>query len=412
MFCGECGTKNEVNSAFCSECGAKLEQNVALEEAKNVVKPPRKPMSKSTKIVIIVVAFVVVAISVFFIIGSKLTSPEVIAKDYIKAVVEQDANKLYNYLDLEGDKTFVTKKMYSDLMKENGITTDVVNYKITEVEYNDSKLNAEVEFEYTTKNSTSEKEGTVYLTKLKNKKFLFFDNWQVSSENSLANVIENYTIMVPKNSKLTYGGVKVDSKYLDKDKSTTTLDAYVLPQVFATKTTVKAVLTNGMTIEEEVTPSSYYSHTVKFDEDSLSASAKSKIIDTAKKSLTTIYTNAIAKKSFSDIKSNFEHKGTNLKDLEEEYTELVNDLSSASNTLTSITFTDVSIYDMELNEDGYLEVEVKAKYNYAVKYKTFSDEEKTNEDSDYSYMTVILTEDAGKYYLVDLDDLETYFSRY
>ena len=167
-----------------------------------------------------------------------------------------------------------------------------------------------------------------------------------------------------------------------------------------------------MTIEEEVVPSSYYSHTIKFSEDSLSASAKSKIIDVAKKSLTTVYTNAIGNKSFNDIKSNFEHKGINLKDLEEEYTELVNDLSSASNTLTSITFKDVSIYDIELNEDGYLEVEVKAKYDYTVKYKSFSDEEKTNEDSDYSYMTVILAEDSGKYYLVDLDDLETYFSRY
>ena len=412
MFCGECGTKNEKNSAFCSECGAKLEQNVTLEETKNVATAPKKPVSKSTKIVIAVVAIIVVVISVFFIVGSKLTSPKAVAKGYIKAVVEKDANKLYDYLDLKGDTTFITKKMYNELMKESKLTTDVVNYKITEVEYNDSKLNAEVEFEYATKDSSKENEGVVYLTKLKSKKFLFFDNWQVSNENSLASIIEDYTLKVSKGAKLTYGGIKVDSKYLDKNKSTSSIDVYVLPQVFATKTKVKAELTNGMTIEEEVVPSSYYSHTIKFSEDSLSASAKSKIIDAAKKSLTTVYTNAIGNKSFNDIKSNFEHKGINLKDLEEEYTELVNDLSSASNTLTSITFKDVSIYDIELNEDGYLEVEVKAKYDYTVKYKSFSDEEKTNEDSDYSYMTVILAEDSGKYYLVDLDDLETYFSRY
>ena len=196
MFCGECGTKNEKNSAFCSECGAKLEQNVTLEETKNVATAPKKPVSKSTKIVIAVVAIIVVVISVFFIVGSKLTSPKAVAKGYIKAVVEKDANKLYDYLDLKGDTTFITKKLYNELMKESKLTTDVVNYKITEVEYNDSKLNAEVEFEYATKDSSKENEGVVYLTKLKSKKFLFFDNWQVSNENSLASIIEDYTLKV------------------------------------------------------------------------------------------------------------------------------------------------------------------------------------------------------------------------
>lgn len=411
MFCGECGAKNEKNSAFCAECGAKLEQEV-VNTNEVVNKVPNKPMTKKTKIIILVVILVVIAISAFFIVGSKLTNPKAVAKDYIKAVVEQDADKLYNYLDLKGDKTFVTKKMYSELVKGNGKTTNVINYEITDVEYSDSKLNAEVEFEYTTKDSKTAKEGEVYLTKTKNKKLLFFDDWEVNSDNSLASVINDYTIKVSKGAKLTYGGIKVDNKYLDKKNSTSTMDTYVLPQVFATETTVKAVLTNGMTIEEEVTPSSYYSHTVKFDEDSLSESDKQKITASAKSSLTTIYSNAINKTAFSEIKSSFEHKGITLTDLEKEYTELVNDLSTASNNLTSIEFTDVSIYNVELNEDGYLETKLRTKYNYTITYKSFSDEEKTKSDSDSSYMTVILKEDKGAYYLVDVDNLETYFSRY
>lgn len=72
----------------------------------------------------------------------------------------------------------------------------------------------------------------------------------------------------------------------------------------------------------------------------------------------------------------------------------------------------MSIYDLELNNDGYLEVELKVNYDYEVKYKSYNDEEKTNSDSDYDYMTVILTFDNGSYYLVGLDNLETYFSRY
>ena len=51
MFCGECGAKNQKGDAFCKECGAKLESG---ENTTTVVNnQPKKPVSKSTKIVII-----------------------------------------------------------------------------------------------------------------------------------------------------------------------------------------------------------------------------------------------------------------------------------------------------------------------------------------------------------------------
>ena len=183
--------------------------------------------------------------------------------------------------------------------------------------------------------------------------------------------------------------------------------------MFAYKTVVKAVLPSGLEIEQEVTPSSYYSsYTVSFDEDSLTDSARDKIITIAKTSLNTVYTSAIEKKAFADIKSNFEHNKIDLTALENNYNDLVNSLSTSTNTLTSFSIDDMSIYDLELNNDGYLEVELKVNYDYEVKYKSYNDEEKTNSDSDYDYMTVILTFDNGSYYLVGLDNLETYFSRY
>lgn len=414
MFCGECGTKNKKGDAFCKECGAKLE-SIEVEKTKtNKVtnNTPKKPMAKSTKIIIGVVALVVVALVALFVVLSNITNPKNVAKEYIQAVINKDGNKLYNYLNISGDSTFVSKKVFNDYVKEELEDTSITNYKITDVEYSTGKLQATVKFTYTTKNSSRESSGKVNLTKEKSKKYLFFDNWKVSDSID-STVVKDYTLKVTKGSKLTFGGINVDKKYLNSSKSSNEYDVYVLPQVFSLETVVKAVLPSGLEIEEKVTPSSYNSnHTVSFDEDSMTDEAKNKIIDVAKKDITTIYSSAIAKKSFADIKSNFNVSGNDLTKLEQSYNEFVNNLGSETNSLTSFTVTNASIYDIDLDSNGYLDVEFKVNYDYAIKYNDYSNNEKTHSDSDYDYMDVKLTYNNGSYYLVDVSELETYFSRY
>ena len=414
MFCGECGTKNKKGDAFCKECGSKLEsvEVTTNKTKKEVSNAPKKPMAKSTKIIIGVVAVVVAALVALFIILGNITNPKHVAKEYIQAVVNKDGNKLYNYLNIEGDSTFVSKNVFNNYIKEKIKDDAVTNYKITDVEYSTGKLQATVRFTYTTKNSSSEKTGKVTLTKDKSKKYLFFDNWKINDSIDTA-VVKDYTLKVTKGSTLTYGGIKVDKKYLDSSKSSTEYDVYVLPQVFGYETVVKAVLPSGLEIEEKVTPSTYYStHTVSFDEDTLTDAAKNKIIEVAKKDLNTIYTSAIAKKSFADIKSNFDVKGIDLTKFEQSYNNFVIKLGNESNILTSFTVTNASIYDIDLDSNGYLEVEFKVNYDYAIKYTDYSNNEKTHSDSDYDYMTVTLTYKNGTYYLVNINELETYFSRY
>ena len=414
MFCGECGTKNKKGDAFCKECGSKLEsvEVTTNKTKKEVSNAPKKPMAKSTKIIIGVVAVVVAALVALFIILGNITNPKNVAKEYIQAIVNKDGNKLYSYLNIEGDSTFVSKNVFDNYIKEKIKDDAVTNYKITEVEYSTGKLQATVRFTYTTKNSSSEKTGKVTLTKDKSKKYLFFDNWKINDSIDTA-VVKDYTLKVTKGSTLTYGGIKVDKKYLDSSKSSTEYDVYVLPQVFGYETVVKAVLPSGLEIEEKVTPSTYYStHTVSFDEDTLTDAAKNKIIEVAKKDLNTIYTSAIAKKSFADIKSNFDVKGIDLTKFEQSYNNFVIKLGNESNILTSFTVTNASIYDIDLDSNGYLEVEFKVNYDYAIKYTDYSNNEKTHSDSDYDYMTVTLTYKNGTYYLVNINELETYFSRY
>ena len=413
MYCSECGAKNKKTDAFCSECGHPLMQEDEKQEVTTKVVKDKKPMSKKNKIIIGIITGIVLLLGIGYKVGSDMSSPKKVADEYIKDVISGDGNKLYKYLELEGDKTFVSKKIFADLVGDSNSNTAIENYKITDVEYGDGKLTATVKFSYTSKTSSSEKTSSIKLVKESKKKFIVFDSWKINDSSVTAATVKDYTIKVIKGSKLTFAGIEVKSKYLNKDESNSKYDVYDLPLVFSTKTELKVVLPSGMEIKEIVTPSAYYNlHEVSLDENTLSTSEKEKIVSKAKESLTTIYTNAIEQKEFSSFKSNLEHGSLDLSKLESSYNSFLSDLKEATNTLTSITFKDVSIYDLDITNDGYLEVEVKANYDYTVKYTNFNNEEKENSSSSYEYMKLTYAYDKGEYYLVNVSDLEDYFSRY
>lgn len=417
-FCGECGAKNTKGDSFCAECGSKLvTEEVATTSDHSFLnqqvpnQQPVKPMTKTTKMVIVIALALIAVIVALVVIFNNITNPKAVAKDYIKSLVNQDADKLYGYLEIAGDKTFVSKDVFKKQMKDVLEDTKIINYTITDVNYSDSKLKATVNYKYTLQNSSSEKTDSVVLSKQNDNKLLFFPNWKVSGLSF--DVIQNYTIKVAKGSKLTFGGIKVNSKYLDKKESSSMYDVYNLPQVFSYETVIKAELPNGFEIEQEVTPSSYNSlYTVEMDEDNMTESSKEKLNSLAIAALNKIYGNIVENKSFADIKGSFVHGKLDLTNLESNYNELVTDLSDENNTLTSFNATKASIYDVELNSDGYLEVEFKVNYDYAIKYKSWDDKEETHSDSDYDYMTLKLAYDKGTYYVIGFDDLNTYFSRY
>ncbi len=405
MFCGECGTKNKNGDMFCSNCGAKLEQNEI--KTNNTVPKEKKPMSKKTKIILIIVAVLAVALGVSYKVLSDMTSPKTIAKEFIDAVVNKNADKLYKYLEVEGDKTFVTKKIFKEVMKNTKLSSEIENYKITDVDYGSGNLTATVRFSYTNK-SGSERTDGVKVAKQKDKKFLIFDNWKVADVSFDSMIVKEFTLKVPKDAKLVYAEIEVDSKYLDKDASTSTQDVYVLPQVFSAKAKVEVTLKNGMKLNKEVTPSTYYKdYTISFDRNSLTDDEKTKLVDDTKEIIGKLYNSAIDSKKYDDIKDNYSKLS---KDFEDDYNDFVEDLESASTKLTSITFTSGSLYDVDLTDDGNIEVEVKLNYDYKVEYTSLG-ETKTSEKSNYGYMTIVVTDGKDGYELVNIKNLKTYFYR-
>ena len=418
MFCGECGAKLKKGDMFCGECGAKVEHQgevtkTVKKDTSNNTPNPKKPMDKKTKIIIGVVAVVAVALFGLYQMFSNMYSPKAVAKEYVDALMKKDASKLYSYLEIEGDKTFVSKNAFKELLNDKSYSVDIQNYAITKVEYATGKLSATVTVSYTTKSSSSEKTKTISLTKSKDKKLLFFDDWKIADLSSESMLVKDYEITVPKDSEVTFASIKVDKKFLDKEESTSTLDVYVLPQVFGAKTEIKAKLSNGMELSNTVTPSSYYDYyKLSINLDNLSKSAKETLTNTFKKDVKEIYQAGIERKTWDDIKATYTKNKVDTSNLEKTYTEFVGYLGKASTILKSIDFTKVELSSITLDDDGNLVVRAKVNYKYSVEYTPYGGEVTTKNNSSYSYITFVYQMVGKDYSLIDAKNLTTYFSKY
>lgn len=417
MYCGGCGTKIEQDDKFCGNCGAVNNNQESKTNPVNDSKP-RQPMSKQKKIIMGVVALVVIALAVVYNQLSTLTSPKEIAKDYISAVVEKDADKLFKHVNVDKNNPFVSKKVFNEIVKtstdDDKSETDIESYTIKNTEYSSDKKTVKIKVSVKLKETSYENDLIVSLTKQDKKKWLFFDNWKLSESETKSLFVKDYKINAPTGSKVTYAGIDVDKKYLDKSKTTSTTDVYILKQVFSVATDIKVELPSGFKIEKSITPSQYSnSYTAKISLDNLDSKEQQKITDIVKNDLDVIYDGLINKKEFKDISSKLSCSGEDTKKIEANYKELLSDSETSSTTLTSIDFTVLKLTDLDITDDGYYKFDIRIDYKYSIKYtNTFSEEEQTKESSKYSYIDFTYSNKDNKYKLVEVDELVSYFSKY
>lgn len=416
MFCGECGFKNDADARFCAECGKPLIKENEKKKTTPKKKTPKekKPMSKKKKISIIIGVIVVLILIILYIIGNILTDPKRIAKEYFEANINYDADQLYSYLDIEKSE-FTTKAVFEKIInrqkEEEKEEPEITNYKVTDTSISDSGLSMTVTITYTEKGKTGDSTAKILLTKDKKNKYFFFDNWKIA--NDTLETKEDFELTVLKDSTITLEGIEVDQKYIDQEKSTSTMDVYVLPALFSMSYQMKIELPIGITLEDELDVNSYSnSETIHFDEDHLTEEEKKKLTDQAKKDLSTFYQGIIDQKAFADIQSQFEGEGINLDDLKEEYEDAEEKIqSSRSITLKKIDFQEAEIRNMELDENGYFTMYLSVSYEYTISYEEDGEtKERTSSSSDGIYVSYSFVEDT--YHLVDVSSLPTYFSRY
>lgn len=409
MYCGECGAKNKKDAEFCGECGAKLEHEKEEKNKKEEKKEVKKPMTKKNKIILLVVLILIVLLIIGYSFLNKKYSAEGVATDYLEALISNDADKIYDSLNIDSNNKFTSKETFKKMFEENYKTDiEVLNYTLTDIEYNDGNLSAEVEFKVIYKDS-KEDSITINVVKDSKKKFLVFDSWYVSNgENAL--IVNDYTINVPKGAKVSVNDIELDNSYLNKDESTDSKDVYVIDKIFRGTATIKTNIW-GIETSKEVNVSSYNdNYTANIDTDTMPEETQNKIQEQVKTDINGIYKNIIDKKKWNDIRVSYVYNKVDLSNLEDEYNDLYEEVvEDDDKTLKKFDITDINISQLSIDE-GRLKVRARVYFDYTIDYKNYKDEVKTTNSDSSAYITLVYDYFEENFKLYDVDNLVTYFS--
>ena len=399
MFCGECGTKNENGAQFCEKCGAKLEVE---ETVVTKVVAPKKPMSKKTKVIIGVVSLVVVALVGAYMYVGSLVTPEKVALKYFKAYAANDADTLYEVMNVQ-DSKFVSKKLLKEAIKDNE-DIKIANYSVEDSEISDDALSTKITITYIEEGSSKEKKKTIKLLKNKDKKWMFFDNWTVDSSDLIA---KDFVLYVPEDTEVKIGDVKVSEKYQDEN-SYSSNDKYVIPSILKGKYDVTLEYESGLKLSGEMNVSvSYGSYRGSYLK--LQSKTEKELTKDIKEKLELIYKSAMEDKSLDDIKDSI---GEDLYDeIDYTYSSLKSNANSEYKELSELSLKDVEITSVSVSGEE-LRINAKMKYTYKLNYK---DGEETKEYTSSEKTDTIYADyemDEKEYVMTDLSSINTYFSRY
>lgn len=274
MFCPNCGTKNEDDALFCGACGTPLreisgpenpgaqaenlygrqmrqEQQMQGEQDLQNGQPPRQgesvytdmPVQKKPAqhrklpgllfVVIAEAAAAILLIAGIVWINGKRFSPEKVAEDYWKAVMDCEWGKAYDFCSFP-DSDLLTRQMYVNVNEGNDEKTDYESVRVIRASQGaDIQADEGLELllgngesakadkgtsesgdvrqytvEYRVKGSSENSYTSLTLAKTKKRNFLFWDDWKVTSSESW---VKDAQIIIPENAGITLNGVKVDA---------------------------------------------------------------------------------------------------------------------------------------------------------------------------------------------------------
>lgn len=345
---------------------------------KNYFKIIKDEIIKHSKLIITILVILIVLVIGGKIIGY-LNGPEYIANKYFKAIANNDYNEIYKLIDVE-DSKLVSKKVLKEKIK----SLDIDAYEVDSVQISDD--NALITYKYEHNNQVYM--ASVLLRKSMRNKLLLFNNWKVQS----SKVVNDVTIKVPVNSV-----VKVDNTDIKEflNESTDEYDIYTIDEMISGKYTVSIELENGLKAEDEIEVSSDSTYAV--GNIKLEDSVKTELQNQLNNYLTTMYNNAIVNKNYDEI---------GLDKLKDEYLYLKNSLQNNGYTLTSISFSDISVSNATY--DTMLEVTFSVNCNYNIDYKN-NDETKTYNGSGSTEITATFKLEDGKYILDSIKNLPINF---
>lgn len=361
MYCEKCNKVSKKGENYCSECGTKLK---------------RKEFKISDKSKNVIISFIFL-LTVLIVVGFGLNyigSPEFKSKEYFESVINNDADKIYSYLeDYKSD--FVSKEILKEKMS---LFENVEHYSIINVEK--TEKNAIVEYEYQTSNEIK----TIYVLLTKENDNIL-NSWHINS----GKIKENIKIKVPTGSVITIDDKEI-TKYQNNDEDEY-YDTYEIPYMISGEYQVKTTL-NGITVEDEISVESnktyYISHIDLEDE------LEDKFEDQAIDRLNDIYRNAINGTSYDEMKEK-------IPNMEKTYKNLKRTFANSSLKINELIIKDAELKDATYNSEGNLEITFLV--DYALNYTyNLNGEDKTNSNDSSSIVVLTFAYNSGEYTFYDL----------
>ena len=387
MFCPECGKFNPDENQVCQYCNSLLIDNsapVSTEQSAEAPAPqtagegsndvvlniPKLDLAKAksffmkNKFIIIPILAVVIAFIIFVSVGSSMSSPEKVVRNYYNALVNGEYEDMYDYIALpEGD--FTTKENFvkhmkainkddNSLPKQTDFRVEEIRDNInnfengmsasTEKEKNDSPLKKYTVTFYD-KSTGATDSYTVTLIEQDTKKLLFFKDYKVSSAG-----------LIVKNVQFEIAGdaqIKIDGKTLKNPKKNEDGNkVYKIDTIFAGNhdMTLTSELYETYKSEFNVNSDNYHQKIYVADAMKVKEKIVTSLEKTALSDFKTIYENAMAQKSFpKSIKLSEDED----KLVTERYNELLEDLAPNEDGtgLNSITFKSGKIRTSRYSDD-------------------------------------------------------------
>lgn len=413
MFCQNCGTKNEDDAIFCASCGTKLEDNSVQNIVQNEGEVPgqsvndnqinqtvnagqdnqtvddyqasqsangywtsqsvsggysqggtvvsREPIKidKMAMIAAVELIVAIVAIVVFFKVGNKAFGYKNVAENYFKATMAADWKTAYGYLDIT-ESEFISEDMYEAAKSESS----AVEYNTYTLENSEeSAVSADVEISYREKTSSTTSNRHISLNKQKDKNFLFFDSWKVSSEEDICT---DYSISTPEGATVVVDGIELSNAYLTSTENG--YQHFTIPSIFCGNHQIKISMEG---FESETADVYIYSSYDYYSVSSFSMNKESQeeLIDLAYANMQAILNAAVAGDDFAVVESLFTD---DVSAYARENYEYLKNCFATQDDLEGIT--DVSISNVtgtfSYNEisSGKIYASVVMEYNYDVSF--------------------------------------------
>ena len=392
---------DEIKREVRAEVRSELNETMDLRELTRTINKENKKSSSSFLLFLMIL---VVAIGYFYF--AYMFGPKNTVNKYLDALIANDYDLIYEYLDVSGDSTFINKNKHTELLKFNeSVNGYLDDYEIKDVVYSKDKKTAivKVKATYFKEKVKHENNLTIEVSRDKERKYFVFNTWSIKDNSGIGiDVIDNYTIVVPEDSKVFFDGIELGAKYLEVDNNEL-VDTYSLPKVFSKNTELKVVLLNGSEIIKNVVPSFFYDeYYVSIDGEDL-GSDKEVIGDTIVEYMMFIMNSAFKGSDFASLKD-IVSETEDVVEFNNLYNSYLDNIDIDESKFSNFDVTNLLIQNISFNHSYYYVVDIRIDYTW----KSSLNNIYTNK-SDFGFYTVYLKYEDGEYKLIKIDTLPNVF---